>query len=450
MTVFDTVRIGDLALSNRLLMAPVKTGFAGPDGTVTEQLLAYYRRRAEGGVAAIIVEPLYIDVVGKEHPRQLAIDSDHTIEGLRRLVDNIHEGGAKVIAHLNHAGRAANPKASGRQPEAPSAVVCTSTGAVPQALDTARIRDLVQAFAQSARRARDVGFDAVEIQCGLGYLVAQFLSSLTNQRTDEYGVGTEQGERFAREVVAAVRKALEDAIPVLARISASEQVDGGLDLNDGRRLARRLVDWGISAVHVVTGSACDTPPWYYQHMSLPEGINQELAGQIKAEVDVPIIVAGRLGDPEHIEEVIRRGQSDLVAMGRPLVADPDLPLKMKEGRSDEIVLCGSCLQGCLASVKAGKGLGCIVNPEVGHESEPETPAQQGRHVVVVGGWADGSYRRAAKGPPGDVAGAQWVGWAILRHPAGSGQGGHGEASQLTVAASLPVRSGDRDRSGGNG
>ena len=181
--------------------------------------------------------------------------------------------------------------------------------------------------------------------------MAQFLSPLTNQRTDEYGVGTEQGERFAREVVGAVRKALEDAIPVLARISASEQVDGGLDLNDGRRLARRLVDWGISAVHVVTGSACDTPPWYYQHMSLPEGINQELAGQIKAEVDVPIIVAGRLGDPEHIEEVIRRGQSDLVAMGRPLVADLDLPLKMKEGRSDEIVLCGSCLQGCLANVK---------------------------------------------------------------------------------------------------
>ncbi len=385
MNVFETVHIGDLALSNRLLMAPVKTGFAGPDGTVSEQLLAYYRRRAEGGVAAIIVEPLYIDVAGKEHPRQLAIDSHHAVEGLGRLVETIHEGGARAIAHLNHAGRAANPKASGKQPEAPSAVACTATGAVPQALDTARIRDLVQAFAESARRAGDAGFDAVEIQCGLGYLVAQFLSPRTNQRTDEYGVGTEQGERFAREVVAAVRKALEDAIPVLARISASEQLDGGLDLDDGRRLARRLVDWGISAVHVVTGSACDTPPWYYQHMSLPDGINQQLAGQIKAQVGVPVIAAGRLGDPEHIEQVVHSGQADLVALGRPLVADPDLPRKMNEGRNDEIMLCGSCLQGCLASVKAGKGLGCIVNPEVGHESEPETPAKQERHVVVVGG-----------------------------------------------------------------
>jgi len=385
MKTFETVRIGDLSLSNRLLMAPVKTGFGDPDGKVTEQLLAYYRRRASGGVGAIIVEPLYVDPIGKEHPRQLGIDNPDAVDGLQRLVDVIHEDGAKAIAHLNHAGRAVNPKATGQPPEAPSSVACPSTGAVPHILRRSRIHELVQAFAASAGRARQAGFDAVEIQCGLGYLIAQFLSERTNQRTDEYGGGREQRHRFAHEVVDAVHKAVTGGIPIIARISASEQIEGGLDLDDGQRLARSLVDWGVSAIHVVTGSACDTPPWYYQHMSLPDGVNEQLAARIRQGVSVPTIVAGRLGEPERIDEIISTGRVDMVALGRPLVADPDLPQKMSEGRADEIVLCGSCLQGCLANVKAGKGLGCIVNPEVGHESEIERSAKKERHVVVVGG-----------------------------------------------------------------
>jgi 2,4-dienoyl-CoA reductase-like NADH-dependent reductase (Old Yellow Enzyme family)/thioredoxin reductase len=385
MNVFETVQIGDLTLSNRLLMAPVKTGFGGPDGTVSDQMLSYYRRRAEGGVGGIVVEPLYVDVTGKEHPRQLAIDTDGAVAGLRRLVAAIHEGGAKAIAHLNHAGRAANPKASGRVPEAPSVVTCAATGATPQVLATSRIQELVQAFAEAARRAREAGFDAVEIQCGLGYLVAQFLAPLTNQRTDEFGGSPARRERFARDVIGAVTANLAGAIPTIARLSASEQVKGGLELDDGILIARRVVEWGVAAIHVVTGSACDTPPWYYQHMCLPQGINEQLAARIKVDVPVPVIVAGRLGDPDRIQEVIGTGQADLVAVGRPLVADPDLPHKMRRGDSDQIVLCGSCLQGCLANVKAGKGIGCIVNPEVGHEGESVPPPTRARRIVVVGG-----------------------------------------------------------------
>jgi NADPH-dependent 2,4-dienoyl-CoA reductase/sulfur reductase-like enzyme len=252
-------------------------------------------------------------------------------------------------------------------------------------LGKARIRDLIQAFAASTTRARDAGFDAVEIQCGLGYLIAQFLSPRTNQRTDEYGGSEENRGRFAREVLEAVRDTLDGAVPIIVRISASEQVDGGLNLDDSRRLSLRMVDWGISAVHVVTGSACDTPPWYYQHMSLPEGVNERFATDIKSTTGVTTIVAGRLGDPTHIDEIIGTGQVDMVALGRPLIADPDLPRKMADGRTDEIVLCGSCLQGCLASVKAGLGLACIINPEVGNETEIEKPSERERHVVVVGG-----------------------------------------------------------------
>ncbi|MBN1611542.1 MAG: FAD-dependent oxidoreductase [Polyangiaceae bacterium] len=384
MRVLESSAIGPMTLTNRLLMAPVKTGFGAPDGTVTEQQISYYRRRAEGGVSAIIVEPCYVDPAGKEHPRQLGIDDDRKVAGLRRLVDSIHAAGARAIAHLNHAGRAANPKASGRTPEAPSESVCPTSGATAQPMTPSRIGEVILAFADGARRAREAGFDAVELQCGLGYLVAQFWSPHTNQRTDDYGGDEQRRERFARDVVSAVRQALGDGIPLLARVSASEGVESGLTIDDGKTLALRLQSWGVAAVHVVSGSACDSPPCYYQHMSLPEGMNESLAARIYETVDIPVIVAGRLGEAKRIEAVLASGQADFVALGRPLVADPDLPRKLAEGHPEQVLACGSCLQGCLASVKAGKGIGCIVNPEVGHESDAEEPPRGTRHIVVVG------------------------------------------------------------------
>ncbi len=387
MDLFDTVSIGELQLDNRLLMAPVKTAFGDTKGQVSDRLIAYYRRRAEGGVAGIIVEPLFVDARGKEHPKQLGADSDQQIEGLRRLVDAIHQGGARAIAHLNHAGRAANPKASGRPPEAPSALPCPTTGAVPEVMSVERVEEVVVAFAQAARRAREAGFDAVELQCGLGYLVAQFLSARSNPRDDAFGGDPQRREQFVARVTAAVQSALDGALPLIARISATEKVEGGLDEADGLRLAELLEELGVSALHVVSGSACDTPPWYYQHMSLPDGANAALAEKIKQRVAVPVIVAGRLGDPEELRGVLARGQADLVALGRPLVADPDLPRKLKDQRPDLVLQCGGCLQGCLSGVKTGKGIGCIVNPELGHEAEVQTAssATRARRVVVVGG-----------------------------------------------------------------
>ncbi len=385
MKVFEATQIDRLTVRNRLLMAPVKTGFGGPDGTVTDQQIAYYRRRADGGVGAIIVEPCYVDSAGKEHPRQLGLDRDDQVAGLSRLVAEIHAGGARAIAHLNHAGRAANPKAAGRPPEAPSTMVCPTTGATAEPMSEERIAEIVDAFAAAAGRARQAGFDGVELQCGLGYLVAQFLAPRTNQRTDAYGGDLQGRERFAHDVVGAVLAALDGELPLIARLSASEKVPGGLESADAVRLAQQLKSWGVAALHVASGSACDSPPWYYQHMSLPEGANEALAQPIKQAVDLPIIVAGRLGDPERIEAIIGDGLADFVALGRPLVADPDLPRKLGAGEAEQVLACGSCLQGCLASVKAGKGIGCIVNPEVGQERDLEEPAAEPRQVVIVGG-----------------------------------------------------------------
>ncbi|MGD8922484.1 MAG: NAD(P)/FAD-dependent oxidoreductase [Candidatus Zixiibacteriota bacterium] len=385
MNTFTTLRIGSVEFPNRLLMAPVKTAFGTPDGKVTYRHEAYYRRRAEGGVGAIIVEPCYIDPLGKEHPKQLGISSYDQLEGLKRLVEAIHEGGALAVAHLNHAGRAANPKATGIAPEAPSAVSCPTTGATPVEMTRDRIKRVALEFAGAARRAVEAGFDAIEVQFGLGYLIAQFLSARTNLRIDPYGGNAEHRYRFAAEVMSGVIAEVDDHLPVIARISASEQTPEGMDIADAIILTGFLREHGVAALHVVSGSACDSPPWYYQHMRLPLGKNLEWAEMIKEKTDLPVIVAGRLGNPRDIRNALDNHIVDAVALGRPLVADPDLPRKMNEGRDEAVIQCGACLQGCLARVKSGAGLGCVINPEVGLETDQIRKPSKAKKVVVVGG-----------------------------------------------------------------
>ncbi len=382
---FEPLAIGRSWVPNRFFLAPVKTALGGADGKVSPSHVAYYRRRARGGTGTIISEPLFVDPVGKEHPKQLGIDDDDKVPGLRLLVDAVHGAGALAVAHLNHAGRAANPKASGSVPEAPSSVVCPATGVTPTQLTIGRIVELEGRFAQGAARAVEAGFDGVEVQLGLGYLVAQFLSPRTNRRQDEYGPTGEARWRFAGRVVRGVRAVLGPARILIVRLSAEERVEGGWGLDDATELARRARSWGADAIHVVTGTACDAPAWYYQHMSLPEGANEKLAARIRQAVGGPVIAAGRLGDPARIRDLIGSEQVDAVALGRPLLADPDLPAKMRSGREESIQLCGSCLQGCLAKVKQGGPIGCIVNPAIGREDDAVPAASVRRHVVIVGG-----------------------------------------------------------------
>lgn len=385
MDPFQPIKFGSVEISNRLILAPVKTGYGTPTGEVTPRHLAYYRRRAEGGSGALIIEPLFIDPRGKEHPKQLGISADDHIKGLKTLSDAIHDGGALAIAHLNHAGRAANPKAMGLKPEAPSEIVCPSTGATSEVMNIERINQVILRYADASRRAVEAGFDALEIQFGLGYLISQFLSPHTNLRSDDYGGSLENRYHFANEALAQIHRATGGNMPILARISASEQSEKGLGLEDAVKLGIFLREKGVDALHVVSGSACDSPPWYYQHMRLPLGKNLEWASHIKKEVGLPVIVAGRMGSPKDIRDAIGSGSVDAIALGRPLIADPDLPRKMMENRDDEVIQCGACLQGCLLKVKAGEGLGCIVNPTAGREAEQYKKPERVRQIVVIGG-----------------------------------------------------------------
>jgi 2,4-dienoyl-CoA reductase-like NADH-dependent reductase (Old Yellow Enzyme family)/thioredoxin reductase len=382
---FEPIHIGPLQLKNRIAMAPVKTAYGTTSGQATDRLVAYFRRRAEGGAGLIISEPLYVDKSGQEHPKQLGIDADDKLEGLQRLVAAVQEAGSRVFAHLNHAGRAANPKAAGGPPLAPSKVPCPRTGFEPSELAPERIVTLVEAFADAARRAEVAGFDGVELQFGLGYLVSQFLSPGTNLRVDDWGGDPDRRMRFAHEVFAAVREAVGGRFPIGVRISATEKAPNGLEVDDAKRLAQQLESWGANLIHVATGSNCDSLPWYFQHMALPPGVNEAVAAEVRRQVGIPVMVAGRLGDPPRIREVLGAGLVDMVALGRPLIADPDLPRKMLSGKDDEVLLCGHCLQGCFANVKSGAGLGCNINPELGQELEGVAPAAEQKRVVVVGG-----------------------------------------------------------------
>ncbi|MGD9253061.1 MAG: NAD(P)/FAD-dependent oxidoreductase [Holophagae bacterium] len=383
--VFERLRIGPIELANRIALAPIKTALGDTDGLATDRHIAYYRRRARGGAGLLILEPLFVDPMGREHPRQLGADSDNTIPGLTRIVAAVHEEGGLVFAHLNHAGRAANPKVIGRSPEAPSAVPCPGSGATPEPMSPERINEVVRRYAEAARRVREAGFDGVELQLGLGYLPAQFQSLRTNLRDDDWG-GVNGRWQFVDHLVARVRQAIGTDLALSARISADEKVQGGLGIDDALELGRRIEAAGVDALHVVTGSACDSPPWYYQHMALPAGVNERLASRLRHGLVVPVMVAGRLGEPDRIRQVIDDGMADVVALGRPLLADPDLPIKIRDGREDEIMGCGSCLQGCLAKVKAGGPVSCLINPEIGREGEPPPHTDAiGDRLVVVGG-----------------------------------------------------------------
>ncbi|NQU04450.1 MAG: FAD-dependent oxidoreductase, partial [Calditrichaeota bacterium] len=353
-------------------------------GEVTHKHLAYYRRRAEGGVGAIITEPLYIDSVGREHPKQLGISSYKHIDGLKQLVTAIHEGGAVAIAHLNHAGRAANPKVSGQTPEAPSEVTCPRTGIKPIEMSKERIKEVAKIYAGAVGRAIEAGFDVIEIQFGLGYLISQFISSSTNLRDDEYGGSWENRLRFGKELLDYIHNTLDLRIPIITRISATLTGDGN-DLEDNIQLAKWLDAEGVSAIHVASGSTCDSPPWYFQHMRLPKEKNLKWASQIKGNVSIPVIAAGRMGDPALIRKSLNDGIIDGIALGRPLIADPDLPNKMKNNRDEDVSLCGACLQGCLTRAKSGEGLSCIINPEVGREGELIPKAERAKKVVIIGG-----------------------------------------------------------------
>jgi 2,4-dienoyl-CoA reductase-like NADH-dependent reductase (Old Yellow Enzyme family)/thioredoxin reductase len=390
--LFSEGRFGRLTLRNRIIMAPMGTGFATPDGRVTDRHLHYYAERALGGVGMVITEVVGVegDIDPTPAGNLLRLDSDLQIAGFSDLARVIHDHGAAACIQLT--------PGFGRQGQAPPGRALVSSSDIPSFTDpktTARglsreeIARLVQAFGEAARRAASAGFDAIEIHGHTGYLVDQFLSPLWNTRTDEYGGSLDNRVRFAVELIRSVRERLGPDFPVSFRFSADLKVPGDRPLEEARAIGCRLVEAGATALHVDAG-CYEAMPWIFPPLYFGRGPLVTLAAAVKEVVDVPVIAVGNIFEPALADQVLADGQCDFVASGRGLIADPEWPRKALEGREDELRRCIMCNEYCVGNLLAGKPLGCVVNPRAGREKYYEVRrAETPRRVVVVGGGAAG-------------------------------------------------------------
>ncbi|MBN1661915.1 MAG: FAD-dependent oxidoreductase, partial [Anaerolineae bacterium] len=385
--LFQPFRIGSLTLPNRVLMTTVKLGYGTPDGRVNERHIAFYVRRAQGGVGLMVTEPLYVQRNGRELPTQLGIDDDRQIEGLQRLVEAVHHAGGRIMAHINHAGRVANPKLvpEGERVSA-SAVRCPANGITPRPLTQAEIVATVAAFADAARRVREAGFDAIEIPFSHGYLIHQFLSPHSNRRDDRYGGSWANRLHFGQEVLVAVQDAVGDEFPLVVRMNVADYVEGGLTLADAEALAPMLESMGVDALSVTSGTMCESVPFCLYPTGTPKANLLPMAAAIRRTVNIPVAVAGRIRSPDVAREALAQGYADWIGLGRALLADPDWVSKAEKGDEEGILLCAACHQGCLARLRKGYGTSCMFNPLTGREAEVEIlPAEKPRRVMVVGG-----------------------------------------------------------------
>jgi len=306
------------------------------------------------------------------------------------------------MAHLNHAGRAANPKLvpEGELVSA-SDVICPANQGSPRPLSLEEIGDVVQAFSNASRRIREAGFDAVEIPFSHGYLIHQFLSPHTNRRDDDYGGALVDRLRFGREVLDAVRREVGPDLPIVVRMNALDYVEGGLDMGDALLLAENLADWGVDALSVTSGTMCESVPYCLYPAGTPEAHLLPMAARIREVSDLPVIVAGRIRSPAVARKALEAGQTDLIGLGRPFLADPDWVRKAEAGDEEGILLCAACHQGCLGELRKGVGTHCLVNPLTGRETEAELkPTSEPRRLVVVGGGPAGleaAYVAASRG-----------------------------------------------------
>jgi 2,4-dienoyl-CoA reductase-like NADH-dependent reductase (Old Yellow Enzyme family)/thioredoxin reductase len=390
--LLQPIKIGEMELENRFVMAPMVTNFASEDGFVTERLKAYYRARAKGGVGLIIVEAAFVDPSGKGYPNELGIYKDDFIDGLKGLVDEVHFFGTKIAIQIYHSGRQSHETMTGGRLVAPSPIPCPVCQEEPREMTKGDIDNMIEAYGQAARRAVASGFDAVELHGAHGYLINQFLSPYSNRRMDEYGGSMENRGRFPLQVLGRVRKEVGNAFPIIYRMSSEEFVEGGLTLEDTMAFSIILSDNGVDAIHV-SGGVYRSSAMIIQPAALPQGLYVEHASAIKEAIDnrVPILVAGRIKEPEMAEDILAQGKADAVVMGRALLADPEMPAKVFVGKIQEIRPCIGCNQGCVDKLVADQGITCLGNALTGREWEfdLDSKAFVSKRVLVIGGGPGG-------------------------------------------------------------
>ncbi|MDL2218901.1 FAD-dependent oxidoreductase [Ruminococcaceae bacterium OttesenSCG-928-O06] len=398
--LFAPITINGMELKNRLVM-PALHHLYTPEGHATERFNKYYWRRAEGGVGLIIVGGCRFDDYGGG-PYMMSLRTDEFIPGYKEFTDGVHQRGAKVAVQLYHGGRYSGSKYNPGEgpPLAPSAVYSHFSRETPQEMTKAQIDEVIKNWADGAVRAQKAGFDAVEILGSAGYLISQFLSLSTNQRTDEYGGSWENRTRFPLQVIRAVRAAVGPGYPLILRVAGNDFVPGANTNENAVEFAKLAEEAGIDCLNVTGG-------WHETRVpqlpgDLPRGGFVYLASAIKKAVNIPVMACNRINRPDVAERILAMDQADLIGISRPLVADPDWVNKAYEEREDEIRGCVACNQGCLAKTFFGKPVECLVNGEAGREYllEDVKAPEKLKNILVVGGGPGGcefALRAAERG-----------------------------------------------------
>ncbi len=384
--VLEPGKIGKLELRNRIVMAPMVTNYCDHDGHVTERFKAYHEARAKGGVGLIIIEATYVTPSGRGFPNEVGISDDSHIKGLKELTDAVHKHGAKIATQLYHGGRQTHAAVAGRTPVAPSSIACPVCQEVPDELTTEEVKEIVEAFAEGAKRAKEAGFDAVELHGAHGYLLNQFLSPYSNKRTDQYGGSFENRMRMPLEVLKEVRKKVGKDFPIIYRLTSEEFVAGGLTIEETKQFSKVLVENGIDAINV-SGGVYESAAMIIQPAAVPQGLFVENAFAIRKAIGakVPVMVVGRIKDPEMAETILEQEKADFITMGRGLLADPEYVNKLSRNDLDGIRRCIACNQGCIDRLFMNLDIGCLVNATVGNELDYSTDkAAIKKKVVVIG------------------------------------------------------------------
>ena len=390
--LFSPITIGTLTLKNRLVTTAMESCYCDDEGMITQRYIDYVAARAKGGWGMQTTELTSVSKNGRAFYRCCELWDDKFIPGHKRMVDAVHANGGRICIQLAHGGRQTGFAVTGVQDVAPSALACPVRANTPEdkprELSIDEIHEIIGDFAKTALRAKQAGYDAIELHGAHGYLIQQFFSPFSNKRTDCYGGSLRNRARFALEVVASVRAVVGNDFPLIFRLSTSELMGGArLEIGDTRALAIMLEDAGVNAINASVGSHSTTGYTPNVPAAVPHGYNLDFTEEIKKVVSIPVFGNGRINDPYMAEAVLRSGKADVIAMGRASLTDPEFPNKVRAGRIDEIVSCVGCSQGCTGNIKRGSTpIECLVNPILGHEGEYTfEPAVELKRVAVVGG-----------------------------------------------------------------
>ena len=403
--LFSPLRIGSVTVRNRIVVPPHGVVFPPGQGSAVDRTIDYHVERAKGGAGLLVMSNYVVPEPWRQAMNWSGIMPPGDLGGMNvcndpavvpayaRLAASVHDEGALIFSQLNAGGRQDGGPGSiaARVPLwAPSALPCPKTLAIPKEMETDDIAAFVAAYVEGARTMREAGFDGVELFAAQGYLLSEFLSPHVNQRTDRYGGSLENRMRFMVETLEAVRSEHGAGFVLGVRMNGEDGAPGGLTIDDSQETARRLADAGLVDYLNISGlSYLDWPGWIAD-LNAPPAMFAGAAQRIKEAVpDLPVCVVGRIGDPALAENLLAKGQADLIGMARALISDPELPDKARRGDLNDIRRCTYGNQSCIMGLMQGRGMGCVQNPAVGHEavlgSGTLKPAVPPRRIIVVGG-----------------------------------------------------------------